>query len=60
VTSKGAFIAPSGSLLTIDVPGSGGFGPPAERDRAALLEDVIDGYVSPESADRDYGGLDLA
>jgi N-methylhydantoinase B len=60
VTSKGAFIAPSGSLLTIDVPGSGGFGPPAERDRAALLQDVIDGYVSPESADRDYGGLDLA
>ena len=60
VTSKGAFIAPSGSLLTIDVPGSGGFGPPAERDRAALREDVIDGYVSQESADRDYGGLDRA
>lgn len=58
VTSKGAFIAPSGSLLTIDVPGSGGFGPPAERDRAALREDVIDGYVSPESAVRDYGALD--
>jgi N-methylhydantoinase B len=57
VTSKGAFIAPSGSLLTIDVPGSGGFGPPAERDRAVLREDVIDGYVSRESADRDYGGL---
>jgi len=56
VTSKGAFIAPSGSLLTIDLPGSGGFGPPAERNRAALREDVIDGYVSPEAADRDYGG----
>jgi N-methylhydantoinase B len=60
VTSKGAFIAPSGSLLSIDVPGSGGFGPPAERDRAVLREDVIDGYVSPESAERDYGGLDPA
>jgi len=42
------------------VPGSGGFGPPAERDRAVLREDVIDGYVSREAADRDYGGLDRA
>jgi N-methylhydantoinase B len=29
-------------------PGSGGYGPPSERDPASLREDVINGYVTAE------------
>ena len=35
--------------------GGGGLGDPLDRDPALVLEDVIDGYVSPEGARRDYG-----
>ncbi|RAI58005.1 hydantoinase B/oxoprolinase family protein [Roseicella frigidaeris] len=56
LAGKGAFTAPEGAVVTVEAPGSGGYGPPAGRDRAALREDVLDGYVTAESADRDYGG----
>jgi len=36
-------------------PGGGGFGDPLTRLPAAVLRDVRDGLVSPESALRDYG-----
>jgi len=52
---KGAFHAPAGSLIEMITPGSGGFGPPAERDRAAIGRDLRDGYVSAAGAQRDYG-----
>jgi N-methylhydantoinase B len=39
-------------------PGSGGFGPLAERERAAIARDLRDGYVSEEGAERDYGIVD--
>jgi N-methylhydantoinase B len=55
VPGKGAYTAPAGALVTIEAPGSGGFGPPAGRDPAALRSDLLDGYVSPEAAARDYG-----
>ncbi|MGE3933945.1 MAG: hydantoinase B/oxoprolinase family protein [Rhodospirillaceae bacterium] len=35
--------------------GGGGFGDPAERPAARVAEDVRQGYVSRESAERDYG-----
>jgi N-methylhydantoinase B len=35
--------------------GGGGWGDPDERDPQAVLEDVIQGYVSQESAENDYG-----
>lgn len=35
--------------------GGGGFGDPLERDPEAVLEDVIDEYVSIERAKKDYG-----
>jgi N-methylhydantoinase B len=53
--SKGAFAAPAGSLVDMITPGSGGFGPVAERDPAAIGRDLLDGYVSTASAARDYG-----
>jgi N-methylhydantoinase B/oxoprolinase/acetone carboxylase alpha subunit len=38
----------------MEAPGSGGYGPPADRDPARLLEDLADGYVTGEGARRDY------
>jgi N-methylhydantoinase B len=55
---KGAFAAPTGSLIEMVTPGSGGFGPPSERDRAAVGRDLVDGYVSAGAAQRDYGIAD--
>jgi len=56
--SKGAFAAPAGSLIIMATPGSGGFGPPAQRDRAAIGRDLVEGYVSVAGAQRDYGIAD--
>jgi N-methylhydantoinase B len=55
LNSKGGFIAPAGSLLVLQAPGSGGYGPPAERDAARLSEDLLDGYVTASAARRGYG-----
>jgi N-methylhydantoinase B len=56
--SKGAFAAPAGSIIAMRTPGSGGFGPVAERERAAIGRDLVDGYVSADAAKRDYGIAD--
>ena len=48
------WLAP-GQRLTLDLPGGGGYGDPARRDRAAVARDVEAGYVSPEQARRVYG-----
>jgi N-methylhydantoinase B len=53
--SKGAFAAPAGAVIDMITPGSGGFGPPAERAPAAIGRDLLDGYVSDAAAQRDYG-----
>jgi N-methylhydantoinase B len=53
--SKGSFTAAPGSELWLRAPGSGGYGPPAQRDPARLRDDVVNGYVSPEAAVADYG-----
>jgi N-methylhydantoinase B len=58
LTSKGGFLAPAGSLVVVEAPGSGGYGPPSGRDRAALSEDLLDGYVTPAEARRVYGFFD--
>jgi N-methylhydantoinase B len=47
-------IAP-GDTLRIRTGGGGGYGPPADRPSEAIRRDVIEGYVSPEAARRDYG-----
>jgi N-methylhydantoinase B len=44
-----------GDRLIVETAGGGGFGPPAERDPAALAEDRANGKVSPETARRCYG-----
>jgi N-methylhydantoinase B len=47
-------IAP-GQLINYDYGGGGGWGDPLLRDPQAVLDDVLDEYVSVEGAERDYG-----
>jgi N-methylhydantoinase B len=44
-----------GSVVELLTGGGGGFGDPLERDPERVQADVIDGYVSLEAAERDYG-----
>jgi N-methylhydantoinase B len=46
LNSKGGFTAPAGSLVEVEAPGSGGYGPPAARDPANAASDIADGYVT--------------
>jgi N-methylhydantoinase B len=46
---------PATTRVDTALPGGGGYGDPYVRDPAAVLEDVVDGYVSIEAAARDYG-----
>ena len=48
-------ILKTGDVMTLVIPGSGGMGPPGERDRAALARDLEDGIVTAQAARRDYG-----
>ena len=56
VAGKGPpFAIGDGSEIWYDVAGSGGYGSPEQRDPEALRNDVINEYVSEESASKDYG-----
>ena len=56
VAGKGPpFSIGDGSEIWYDVAGSGGYGNPEQRDPEALRNDVINEYVSEESASKDYG-----
>jgi len=44
-----------GDIVTIDAAGGGGHGNPLERDPEMVESDVIEGYVSIDSAKKDYG-----
>ncbi|MFQ5933381.1 MAG: hydantoinase B/oxoprolinase family protein, partial [Dehalococcoidia bacterium] len=56
LNSKGpSFLVPADGRIWYEVVGSGGYGDPEGRSREMLRDDVINGYVSEESAARDYG-----
>lgn len=44
-----------GTVVLTQTGGGGGFGKALERDPQRVLDDVIDGYVTREGAERDYG-----
>jgi N-methylhydantoinase B len=46
---------PSTTRVETALPGGAGYGNPFERDPAAVLKDVLNGYVTLEAAARDYG-----
>lgn len=56
---KGTIAVPPGGLLGVDLPGGGGFGPPAQRAREQVLADVAAGLVSPLAAATVYGQAGL-
>jgi N-methylhydantoinase B len=51
----GDYLLQEGELLRIERPGGGGMGDPLERPLELVLEDVRQGYVSPERARLAYG-----
>ena len=52
--SKGVSQIKAGDLLSIRLPGSGGYGPPWKREPEKVRWDVINSKVSLESAREDY------
>ena len=52
--SKGVNQLKAGDVLSIELPGSGGYGPPARRSPDKVRWDVVNGKVSLKSARRDY------
>lgn len=48
-------IFPADTVITLEMPGGGGFGNPLERTPRQVLDDVIAGYVTADVARADYG-----
>ena len=44
-----------GDVVIIDAAGGGGYGNPLEREPEIVVSDVIEGYISLEKAEEDYG-----
>ncbi len=53
--SKGRQSVPYGDRLILELPGGGGYGDPRDRDRQAIVDDVLDGLITAEDAESDYG-----
>ncbi|MFQ5814492.1 MAG: hydantoinase B/oxoprolinase family protein [Anaerolineae bacterium] len=53
--SKGLDHLRGGDVVSLRLPGAGGYGDPREREPALVLRDVRDGKVSLEAARQDYG-----
>jgi N-methylhydantoinase B len=55
LSSKGRQWVPDGRRLVVKLPGGGGYGEPAERDRALVEQDIAREYINPQQAADDYG-----
>jgi N-methylhydantoinase B len=45
----------AGDTVHVNLPGGGGYGDPFQRDSQRVLWDVIEGYITPEEAAKNYG-----
>ena len=52
---KGKQFVPHGRKVVMAFPGGAGYGAPADRDPALVKRDLARGYISAETAARDYG-----
>jgi N-methylhydantoinase B len=53
--AKAAMVpVPPGGVVELSLGGGGGYGPPAERDPAAVHSDIREGYISEQAARHDY------
>lgn len=51
----------AGTVVAVTTGGGGGWGDPLERDPEAVLNDVVEGYITAEAAEADYGvAIDVA
>jgi N-methylhydantoinase B len=55
LSGKGRQIIPAGDKLILEMPGGGGLGDPMARPAEWVGDDVLNGMVSKESAQQDYG-----
>ena len=53
--SKGLDTLRAGDVVSLRLPGAGGYGNPSERDPSLVLKDVRDGKVTQKRAQEDYG-----
>lgn len=44
-----------GDVFRLVTAGGGGYGDPTRRNRKAINDDIVNGYISPEAAEREYG-----
>ena len=52
--SKALDMLAEGDVVSLRLPGAGGYGDPRERDFAAIERDLLDEKITPEHAERDY------
>ena len=45
----------TGDVVHVNLPGGGGYGDPLQRDAQRVVWDVIEGYITPEEAEKKYG-----
>jgi N-methylhydantoinase B len=55
IRPKGRQTVPPRDTIRLGLPGGGGFGNPREREATRVLDDVLDGLITREEAERDYG-----
>ena len=58
MNAKGKQFIPHGRKVMLEFPGGAGYGKPGERDSALIKRDLARGYISAESAKRDYAMSD--
>jgi N-methylhydantoinase B len=55
IPEKSTHDLPPGTTVSLRTPGAGGYGPPKERDPAALADDLKQGTVTESAARASYG-----
>lgn len=54
IPAKGRTVLKPGDVVTLRYAGGGGYGPPKDRDRAQVLDDLRNGLITPDAARNIY------
>jgi N-methylhydantoinase B len=49
------YLLHEGDVMSFRTAGGGGYGPPQDREVERVAVDLVEGYISAEAAERDYG-----
>ena len=52
---KGKQFVPHGAKVLMAFPGGAGYGTSENREKSSIIRDLALGYISAQSAERDYG-----